>query len=664
VSQWRSRIVYVVDWSEEGAAAMLKKDVAKVYESCDEIGASGELDVSVTLAHNTADDWGGVLRTWGRPAAAVCLARLVTAANASRSAEFDADVARLGVVRFLVDAVCAAVIAPAAPTLIDAPLPLSPSGSDGDDDGEEGLGGSASIDGFEWSASISDVSLDNSAEWNGGSSGASRVPGLSFGADEPSPLPPPPLGSAAAAAPATLDLDVHATAVVLLLSLLVARGDGTTLDARYCDRYPLDSARCDGMHALRSLAAHLNSPRVAVAAARVRTRAAALPVAPGVRRLLRLLLRGCFDPAPYGASRAVARRVEPEHWGWTHVADGVYGRVWAARGAGAGAAEEEASVAIKLLRTPAAAHDRCVVYDVYREVSALERVSAAAAAAVSSSPPSSPSPIACRLLDYGVTHHHYWLVFERCAHSLGAWCRDATPAAPRLAQRLDAFERAAELVCALHAECGLAHLDIKGDNILVRRGAEGGAEGGAAGALSLCLADFGSSAAAPGARSCVRGSCRGTEAAMAPEMLCNHSSTPEAPSSPLAAYSAATVVSTAAAAAAAASVLSSFTAAPPPVFGRACDAWALGCLAYELVTGELLFRSSERDGGDWTRFFLRVTCAAEALPPADAAARLEPDAQWLARFLQAVLVRDPVARLSAPEVLATFRRMRPARSCS
>ena len=473
------------------------------------------------------NNWGALTRTWGSAAAAVCLARLVTVASAERSAEVDAEVARLGVVRFLVDAICAAVITPAGPTLIDAPLPPSPSGSDDDDDEEEGLGGSASMDGFGWSASIGDVSLDNSGEWNGGSSGASRVPGLRLGAAEPSLLPPP--SSVAAAAPATLDLNVHATAVLLLLSLLVARGDGTTLDVRYCDRYPLDCARCDGMHALRSLAAHLNSPRAAAAAARLQTRAAAPSVAPGVRRLLRLLLRGCFDPATYGASRAATQRVEPEHWGWTHLADGAYGRVWAARGAGTAAGE--AGVAIKLLRTPAAAHDRCVVFDVFHEVSALERAGAAAAA-VSSSSPSLPSPIACRLLGYGVTHHHYWLVFERCAHSLGAWCRDVTPAAPRLAERFDAFERAAELVCALHVECGVAHLDIKGDNILVRRAARGGTGGGAEGALSLCLADFGSSAAAPYARSRVRGGCRGTEAVMAPEMLCHHPSARASPSLP------------------------------------------------------------------------------------------------------------------------------------
>lgn len=45
--------------------------------------------------------------------------------------------------------------------------------------------------------------------------------------------------------------------------------------------------------------------------------------------------------------------------------------------------------------------------------------------------------------------------------------------------------------------------------------------------------------------------------------------------------------------------------------GAPADAWAAGCLLYELLTGRLLFQDA-----DWIRFFMRVTQPGQArLPP-------------------------------------------------
>lgn len=321
------------------------------------------------------------------------------------------------------------------------------------------------------------------------------------------------------------------------------------------------------------------------------------------------------------------------------------------------------AVAVKLVSFPSDPLDRCVVSQVLPEVAVLEELTrrwvtavtgptAASAASGSSSsseraapPPSALTegcPVVC-LLDYGVTPWAVWLVMERCESSLGGWRRDGLQAAlpgasprSRLITLLHLVQAVAARVDQLHG-AGVAHYDLKADNVLLRSGARA-AIAAHARALDaahslppesavashaptwrallpyVCVADFGESDFRPDlpahSRPLLLG--RGTECIKAPELL----RAARARGRAAAAAAAAAVAAgrpgsndpsadedepgAAAAVAAAAAGGASAALGPPPA--SACDVWSVGCLLYELAAGRYLYQDD-----DWARFFLSVT---------------------------------------------------------
>eukprot|EP00948_MAST-09A_sp_MAST-9A-sp1_P000877 g877.t1 len=344
------------------------------------------------------------------------------------------------------------------------------------------------------------------------------------------------------------------------------------------------------------------------------------------------------------------------------IANGAFGTVYEL------SMEGQASIASKVMDVPRHIHERCVLYTLFSEVSALELLQECNSSA------------GTIMHSYGVSKNlfnvdsttkgfSYWIHMEKCVTSLRHWrqiiAELATASlkesvAVRLQEGkgdedneivmdslipvlLDIYLLVLDAVRAIHS-CGITHYDIKCDNIFFRKLPREGVQ------CEICLGDFGESRSTKGAYAGdviddIRD--RGTECIKSPEMLLLYKSKTEKNINVLKKKKKNNTIGT--------SIES--------------DIWSLGCLLYEILTGCYLFADEE-----WIQFFMRVTHTSisngeklnifskKSSQKIEEMTLSQSVAEVLKRdldaFLQQVLVREKADRLSIAQMrVLTIKRI-------
>jgi len=250
--------------------------------------------------------------------------------------------------------------------------------------------------------------------------------------------------------------------------------------------------------------------------------------------------------------------------------------------------------AVKMLQKSRNEFDNPKLVEVYSEVSILEVCK--------------DDRRVTQLIDYGCSSDSYFIVMEYYPTTLKSW-RKSLGDNPNIDHLLSAY-RAFLKSATILTDRKINHFDIKCDNVMVD-------------ACGIpALADFGESMCYKNESNSYTLLNKGTEWIKSPEMLSialNSSIT-----NPM------------------------FDRRKNPGAGPPSDIWSIGCLFYELITGEFLFVDS-----DWSRFYTRITNTSEPLLLPQHIRMLPNDPKYR-NFLEFVLQRSPRRRPNMQQVISKF----------
>lgn len=279
--------------------------------------------------------------------------------------------------------------------------------------------------------------------------------------------------------------------------------------------------------------------------------------------------------------------------------------------------------AIKFIKIPQNVHDRCTIVDVYNEVLAMHACKRDA--------------FCLELIDWGTVCDdtnlsvpvNFFIESEAFVGSLTRFRSLMNRSPIHTVVLLIVFSEILAGVESLHKDAKIIHYDLKMDNILVEFGGPSMEDAVKRIIIPrIAIADFGEARVVEPDVTCVRN--RGTECIKSPELLSMANKLKKDGDT--------------------------FDRRRAMTTTYASDIWSLGCLFYELITGQYLYRNVD---GNWVEFYYRVTGEGgqgdiDVLP--EYAVKDLGDSRFV-EFLRYLLVRDPDRRPNIDGAIKRFQKL-------